>query len=105
MWLVSMVITQKRIALDGPVDRPVDRPPPHAPPQVLKLECQAGLTEEEAVFYTSCLVLGLEGLHAKGILHRYLVPEGRGWGRLEVWLYGWAGLTSWTHGQHYPALW
>ena len=31
---------------------------------------QAGLTESEARFYVGCIVLGLESMHNRGILHR-----------------------------------
>ncbi len=38
--------------------------------RMLNLNRWAGLTEDEARFYIACVVLGLEGMHAKGLLHR-----------------------------------
>ncbi len=38
---------------------------------VLRISRQAGLHEDEARFYVACVALGLDSMHAKGILHRW----------------------------------
>ena len=47
---------------------------------VLRLHRQAGLTEDETRFYTACIVLGLEAMHQRGILHRSVGRKrGKAW--------------------------
>ncbi|GAX81530.1 hypothetical protein CEUSTIGMA_g8958.t1 [Chlamydomonas eustigma] len=42
---------------------------------MLYLRRKAGLSEDEARFYLACMVLGVESLHKRGLLHRDLKPD------------------------------
>ena len=68
---------------------------------VLRLHRQAGLTEDETRFYTACIVLGLEAMHQRGILHRSVGgEEGQGLGG--PWEWPISGRMQRTSGLTFP---